>query len=163
MSALLDVLKDHPVHDYAAGQTVIEQNDATGALYILITGSVEIVKDDILVAKSADPGAIFGDLAALLGVPHTASVRTLMPSTFHILPDARSILRDHPRLCLHLCEVLATRLDSVNKYLVDVKKQFVGHDHLSMVDQVLDALMHRHPRPRITPRVSTLQNPEVLD
>jgi CRP/FNR family cyclic AMP-dependent transcriptional regulator len=53
---------------------------------------------------------------------------------------------------LHICELLARRLDALNKYLVDVKQQFEGHDHLGMVDQVLETLMHRHPRPRSTSR-----------
>ncbi len=159
MSLVLDTLTDQPLKTFAAGETVIEQGNHTGALYVLTAGSVQVVKDGIIVAKSADPGAIFGDLAALLGVPHTAEVRTLTASTFHVVTDARAFLRDNPSLCLHLCELLARRLDSVNKYLVDVKKQFAGHDHLSMVDEMLDTLMHRQPRERITPRASTLYDP----
>lgn len=159
MSAVLDALRDQPMQQFAAGETVIGQGSCTGALYVLTEGSVEVVKDGIIVAKSAEAGAIFGDLAALLGVPHTAAVRTLTPSSFHVVADARAFLRDNPPLCLHLCELLARRLDSVNTYLVDVKKQFAGHDHLSMVDEMLDALMHRQPRPRVTPRASTLRDP----
>jgi hypothetical protein len=37
----------------------------------------------------------------------------------------------------------------LNKYLVDVKRQFEGHDHLSMVDEVLEVLAHRQRRPRL--------------
>jgi hypothetical protein len=48
-----------------------------------------------------------------------------------------------------VARLLARRLDSLNKYLVDVKAQYEGHDHLGMVDEVLEALMHRHPRPRV--------------
>ena len=52
--------------------------------------------------------------------------------------------------------MLARRLDSVNNYLVDVKKQFAGHDHLSMVDEMLDTLMLRQPKRRVAPKASTL-------
>jgi hypothetical protein len=83
-------------------------------------------------------------------------VRALTPCTFRVVADARAFLRDHPPLCLHLCELLARRLDSVNVYLVDVKKQFTGHDHLGMVDQMLDTLMHRQPKKRVAPKASTL-------
>jgi hypothetical protein len=34
----------------------------------------------------------------------------------------------------------------LNRYLVDVKAQYEGHDHLGMVDEVLETLMHRQPR-----------------
>jgi CRP-like cAMP-binding protein len=121
------------------------------------------VKDDVTVASASEPGAIFGDLSALLGIPHTATVRAVRASTFHVVPNPRAFLEQNPSACLHLCELLARRLDAVNKYLVDVKQQFAGHDHLGLVDSVLDTLMHRHPRQRIAPKQSTLRDPEVAD
>ena len=50
---------------------------------------------------------------------------------------------------MHVSEVLARRLDALNKYLVDVKQQFEGDDHLSMVDEVLEVLMNRQRRPPV--------------
>jgi CRP/FNR family cyclic AMP-dependent transcriptional regulator len=160
-AAVLDALRDQPVRQCAAGETVIEQGSTTGSLFVLSEGAVQVVKDEIIVAKSSESGAIFGDLAVLLGVPHTAAVRTLRPSTFHVVADGRAFLQEHPALCYSLCETLARRLDSVNNYLVDVKKQFVGHDHLAMVDEMLDTLMHRQPKKRVMPSASTLRDPEV--
>jgi CRP/FNR family transcriptional regulator, cyclic AMP receptor protein len=77
--------------------------------------------------------------------------------------NPRDFLHENPPVCLHLCEMLARRLDAVNKYLVDVKQQFAGHDHLAMLDGVLDTLMHRQPRPRVAPAPSTLRDPEIPD
>lgn len=163
MTAILKVLQDHPVRSLAAGETLLAQGDSTGLLLVLIEGQVEVVKDDVTVATVSEPGAIFGDLSALLGIPHTAAVRAMRASSFHVVADPRAFLERNPSACLHLCELLAKRLDAVNKYLVDVKKQYEGHDHLGMVDGVLDALMHRHPRPRVAPRESTLRDPEIAD
>ncbi|MGB8167449.1 MAG: cyclic nucleotide-binding domain-containing protein [Chthoniobacteraceae bacterium] len=163
MSAILDALRDQPVRTFAIGETVLDQGESTGLLFVLIEGGVEVVKDNVTVATASEPGAIFGDLSALLGLPHTAAVRTTRPSRFHCVTNARAFLEQNPSMCLHLCELLARRLDSLNKYLVDVKQQFAGHDHLGLVDSVLDTLMHRHPRPRVTPRASTLRDPEIAD
>lgn len=163
MSAILEALRDHPVSHFAAGETVLEQGARTGLLYVLIEGAVEVTKDDVSVATASEPGVIFGDLAALLGVPHTAAVRATRASSFHVVTDPRAFLHESPPVCLHLCELLARRLDAVNKYLVDVKQQFAGHDHLAMVDGVLDTLMHRQPRQRVAPSKSTLRDPEIPD
>jgi len=163
VSAILTVLRDYPVRTFAAGETLFEQGARTGLLFILVEGTVEVVKDDVTVASASEPGAIFGDLSALLDVPHTATVRAVRASTFHVVADPRAFLEQNPPACLHLCELLARRLDAVNKYLVDVKQQYAGHDHLGMVDKVLDTLMHRHPRQRIAPKQSTLRDPEVAD
>ena len=162
-SSILATLQDHPVQQFAVGEVLIEQGDSTGRLFILIEGGVEVIKDGVTVAKASEAGAIFGDLSALLGVPHTAAVRTMRPSSFHVVADARSFLEHHPSVGLHLCRLLARRLDAVNKYLVDVKQQFSGHDHLAMLDGMLDTLMHRQPRERVVPKESTLRDPEVTN
>ena len=47
---------------------------------------------------------------------------------------------------LHVAELLARRIDTLNRYLIDVKNQYEGHDHLGMVDDVLGSLMHRQPK-----------------
>jgi CRP/FNR family cyclic AMP-dependent transcriptional regulator len=163
MSLILAALRDHPVRHFAEGETLLAQDGRTGLLYVLIEGAVEVAKDDIPVATAAEPGAVFGDLSALLGVPHTATVRATRASSFHVVTNPRVFLEQSPVVCLHLCELLARRLDAVNKYLVDVKQQFAGHDHLGMVDGVLDTLMHRQPRPRVIPRESTLRAPEAIN
>jgi len=161
MSSVLDVLRGHPVRTYAVGEAVLTQGERTGLLYVLVSGGVVVMKDDVEVARVADPGAIFGDLSALLNVPHTASVRALRESSFHLVTDPKAFLSQHPAVCLQLCELLARRLDSLNKYLVDVKQQFAGDGHLGMVDDVLDTLMHRQPRKRVAPKPSTLAGDEV--
>jgi len=163
MVTLLASLQDQPVQEFAAGDILIGQGDCTGLLYILIEGTVEVTKDGVSVTKSNEPGAIFGDLAALLGEPHTAAVRALTPARFHVVVEAKEFLEQHPAVNLHLCKLLARRLDAVNQYLVDLKQQFAGHDHLGMVDGMLDMLMHRQPRERVVPKRSTLRDPEVED
>lgn len=163
MDFLFSALQAHPVKHYNTGDHVLSQGENTGYLYFLIDGAVEVVKDDVVVAKVNERGAIFGDLSALMGVPHTAAVRAVMPATFHVVDEPAEFLQQNPVVTLHLCRMLARRLDSMNKYLVDVKQQFSGHDHLAMLDGMLDTLMHRQPRERQRPKASTLLDPDVQD
>ena len=163
MPSILETLADRPVRQFTAGEIVLDQGDRTGLLYFLIEGSVEVVKDEVVVATASRPGDVFGDLAALLDVPHTAAVRTTKESRFYVVEGGREYLERTPAVAVHLCELLARRLDSLNKYLVDVKRQYAGDDRLGMVDDVLDTLMHRHPRPRVAPKAQTLRDPQVLD
>lgn len=163
MSPFLDTLHDQPVRSFAEGDVVISQGNSTGSLYVLIEGIAEVTKDGVAVTRTNEPGAIFGDLSALLGVPHTAEVRAAAPSRFHVVADARGYLERHPAMTLHLCRLLARRLDSLNQYLVNLKHQFAGHDHLGMVDGMIDLLMLRQPRERVAPRTSTLRDPNVAD
>ena len=160
---MLELLQDREVRRFDAGEVVLQQGETTGRLYFLIEGAVAVVKDDVVVATASQPGVVFGEMAALLGGPHTATVRALRPCAFHIVTDPREFFRHQPGACLFVCELLARRLDSLNRYLVDVKHQFEGHDHLGMVDQVLETLMHRQPRERVRPAESTVRHAEHAD
>jgi CRP-like cAMP-binding protein len=163
MSAILDSLKDQPLRRFAAGEIVLEEGASTGLLFFLAEGAVEVVKGDVQVATASEPGAVFGELSAFLGTPHTATVRATQPCAFYVVENPLTALEATPKLCLHVCELLARRLDALNKYLVDVKHQYEGHDHLGMVDSVLETLMHRHPRKVIRPSESTIRKSELPD
>ncbi len=163
MSAILESLQGHERRNFDAGQLVIRQGEQTGALYFLIEGAVEVLKDDVRVATASEPGLVFGELAILLGGAHTASVRAVKPCAFYIVEQPRELLKSSPALCLHISELLARRLDTLTKYLVDVKHQFEGHDHIGMVDEVLEALLHRQPSTRVRPKESTIRHGQLPD
>jgi CRP/FNR family cyclic AMP-dependent transcriptional regulator len=149
MTQLLGILSTLPRREFAAGETVIAENSTTGMLFFLITGEVEVYKGEVPLASTSEPGSVFGEMSVLLGTSHRASVRAVEPSSFWVVEDGRQFLQNHPAVSMHVSEVLARRLDALNKYLVDVREQFEGHDHLSMVDEVLEVLMHRQRRPPV--------------
>ena len=66
-----------PLASYGAGETVLTEGTKTGRLLILKSGAVSIVKSGTEIDQVAEPGAVFGELSALLDQPHTADVRTL--------------------------------------------------------------------------------------
>jgi hypothetical protein len=47
-------------------------------------------------------------------------------------------------------------------FLVDVKQQFQGNEHLGMVDDVLETLMHRQPVKRVKPSWAQLPQKDGL-
>ena len=158
---IIDSLHGREIRDFSTGEVVIEQGGAIDCLYFLIEGSVEVVKDNTPVALASQPGVVFGEMSVLLGTAPTATVRALSPCRFYLVENPRQFLQESPGMCLHVCTLLARRLDSLNKYLVDVKAQFEGHDHIGMVDEVLETLLHRQPRNRVRPRESTIHHGEV--
>lgn len=146
MPSLLELVASCPRRQAAAGDVVLEQGAPASVLLVLLDGEVEVLRDETRVARSAEPGAIFGEMAVLLGAPCTATVRALKPSTFAVMPEPDRFLRESPDVARQVAVLLARRLDALNRYLIDVKRQYEGHDHLGMVDEVLDTLMHRQPK-----------------
>ena len=140
---ILDFLASHSSREFAAGEVIIAQDAQGGELLVLMSGEVEVLRDGVRVAKARERGVVFGEMSVLLGRPATATVRAITPAVLSVIENPRQFLIEHPEVSLYVAELLARRLDSLNKYLVDVKRQYEGHDHLGMVDDVLDALMNR--------------------
>jgi CRP-like cAMP-binding protein/Zn-dependent protease len=60
------------------GETIIEQGEAGEAFYAIRSGRMEVLKDDVEVG-TVGPGSYVGEVALLLDVPRTATVRALTP------------------------------------------------------------------------------------
>ena len=139
-----------PLDRFKPGEILIPEGPGLDRMYVLAVGEVEVLRGDTQVADIAIPGAIFGEIAALLGGPHTATVRAVTDVTAFRIENARSTLMDHKELSFHVSTVLARRLTDATIYLADLKRQFADRaDHFGMVDQVLDTLVQRQ-RPAVT-------------
>jgi CRP-like cAMP-binding protein len=125
--AMLQKLSSLPIEAYQTGETVLARGTTTGKLLVMIEGVVEVVRDGTRIAEVAEPGAVFGELALLLDRPHTADVRALTPSTFHVA-DGRAILRVDSTTTLYVAVVLAQRLTTVNRHLVEVRARMAKTD-----------------------------------
>ena len=148
MSDILTPLQKLPVRRFDLGDTVLEAGRQSGVLLVLIEGALEVRKNGVLVDLVKEPGSVMGEIAALLNVAHTADVVAVLPSSLYVIEDPRNFLREHPDFHLHVSELLAKRLGNLVQYLADVKQQFSDHDHIGMVDTVLDKLIHKQPRKR---------------
>src|SRR5260370_39752988 len=104
----------------------MHEGGTTGHLYVLIEGRLEVLKGDTVVASIAEPGAVLGEMSALLDQPHTATVRAAADSTIYEFSDAASCLREQPELALLIARMLAQRLNVANTYLSDVNRPYAG-------------------------------------
>jgi CRP/FNR family transcriptional regulator, cyclic AMP receptor protein len=128
-----------PLVTYQPGETVIADGSRTGRLLILRKGSVAIVKEDTEIAKVAEPGAVFGELSVLLNQPHTADVRALETSQFHVA-NASTLLAQNPVAVLYVATTLAHRLDGANQALIHLKHQLLTGEPNSVVAKTVSKM-----------------------
>jgi CRP/FNR family transcriptional regulator, cyclic AMP receptor protein len=127
-----------PLVTYRTGDTVLGAGLNTGRLLIIKTGAVAILKDGVEIAKVDQPGAVLGELSALLDQPHIADVRALADSQFHVA-DARVLEKD-PMALLHVARILARRLVAADSGIVELKKQLQAGQSAGMVRKMLDKI-----------------------
>ena len=128
-----------PLASYGAGETVLAEGTKTGRLLILKSGAVGIFKGDIEFAQVAEPGAVFGELSALLDAPHSADVRALEKSEFHVA-DATALLGQDPAALLYVAMMLARRLDGANQMFLELKNQLASGEPPGLIDATLDKI-----------------------
>jgi len=140
-------VEDLPARSYAPGEVIIEEGKPAGGLYFLSSGTVSVTKDGVEVHKINVPGAIFGEMSYLLDCEATATVTAHTACELRLVEDHGAFIREHPETALYIARILAARLDSVVRYLVDLKAQFKDYqDHFGMVDNIIDSIITRHPR-----------------
>ncbi len=127
-----------PLASYGPGETVVSEGTRTGQLLILKAGVVSIVKGGTEIAKVTQPGAVFGELSVLLNQPHTADVRTVETSQFHVA-DAASLLQD-PAALLYVAMVLAQRLDGANQAFLELKNQLLAGEPPGLIDKTIERI-----------------------
>lgn len=138
-AALQKRLAALPLANYSAGETVLTEGTRTGRLLILKRGAVSIVKGGTEIAKVAEPGAVFGELSALLDRPHTADVRSVGASEFYVA-DATGLMVQDPVVLLYISTLIARRLDSANEALLELKNQLRLGEPASAIGKTVEKI-----------------------
>ena len=148
---LLAFIDDVAVESVAAGAVLIAEGTHPEQMLVLVTGEVVIEHDGVPFARIDTPGAVFGEMSAVLGRPASATVRAVGSVQVRVVSDPLGFLTERPGAALAVLRTTASRLDGLTRYLVDVKRQFadVG-GHLGLVDQILDQLVHHQGLPART-------------
>jgi CRP-like cAMP-binding protein len=103
---------------YPAGTELISQGGRTGSLIVLKDGEVEVLRDDRLVFSTRQPGAVFGEISVLLGLAHSATVRSVTDVEVFVIDDALNVLEAHPPWLMQIARLLAQRVNATTEQLV---------------------------------------------
>lgn len=99
---------------------ILNEGDRTDTLYVILEGRVKIFVADAegseVIFFTQGPGEYFGEMILDEG-PRSASVMTLEPSRFLIVPkaDIKEFLLGNPAFALHLIEKLIQRVRSLTE------------------------------------------------
>lgn len=141
MPDLLELTTDLPEIDLAVGDTLVTDGGRTGSIWVLISGSLDVLKDGVRINTIDRPGAAFGEVAVLLGSNHSATVVAATPCRLRYARDGEAFLLSHPEILRHVAAGLAERLDIVTSYLADLRNQYAGVPGIDMVSDVLGKLV----------------------
>jgi len=107
------VVKNCRWKTYGSGEQIIDQHSDSRDIFFVVEGRVRVVNYSLsgreITFDDLEPGSHFGELAAIDGLPRSASVMALSEARIASLPadQFRNIILQHPTIALKLMKHLA--------------------------------------------------------
>lgn len=141
MTSLAALAATLPLETLAPGTHLTTEGTSSGQLYILEKGRLTVQRDGVALASIDEPGAIIGEMAALLGIPHSATVIADGEAKVRVVADALGTLAQNAEFALHLATIACARLNATSALLVELKSQAVGKTReQALMSRILMAL-----------------------
>jgi len=111
--------------EVSPGQTIIEQGEEGSGFFVLQSGTLEVYKDDILLAVLMYPGTIFGEMGDILGRPRSCTVKAKNKAsiTFYQTENLDALVKENPDIAVKIIRTLASRLDRTTQKLIDTARE----------------------------------------
>ena len=139
-SALRALAPHGVVRSFAKNTVVVNEGDETDSLYILLSGRVKayVSEEDgrEVVLSTVGVGDYFGELV-LDGGPRSASVMTLEPCRFFVIPrgDIEGLLDRNPVFARHLIRMLIAKVRSLTQKVLDLALKDVYGRFVKFIDE----------------------------
>lgn len=143
MKHMLALSAHLPEVEFAPGEAIVREGDSAGALWVLVSGALQIRKGSVLVNTVTRPGALIGEISLLLDSVYSATVEATAHCVMRHAADGRALLASDPAITTLVAVGLAERLHFVTTYLADLKHQYGDAPGLSMIPDVLRQLSQR--------------------
>jgi CRP/FNR family cyclic AMP-dependent transcriptional regulator len=143
MDEMLALSAHLPKQVFETGDTVVREGEPGGSIWVLAAGALQVSKAGVVVNHIIRPGAIVGEVSALLHCAYSATVVATERSVLHHAVNGPALLDSHPAIARLVAVGLAERLNFVTTYLADLKAQYADVPGLHMVSAVLRELSER--------------------
>lgn len=121
-------------------ELVIDIDDTSTDVLFVVSGLVRVIhraeNGKQVILGELGPGAVFGEMAAIDGVPRSASVTTLEPTRLATMPASAfmDILVSEPDVCRDVLAMLTRRIRTLNRQLSE-------HAYLTAVERLYAELL----------------------
>lgn len=123
MPGLSALTQSLPLETLLPGTHLTTEGTRSGHLYVLESGRLKVTRRGVTLASIAEPGAIVGEMAVLLGTPHSATVIAETEASVRVMANAIEVLRHNAEFALHIATIACTRLDTTSALLVEMQNQ----------------------------------------
>ena len=109
---------------YPAGHLILDEGRKGGLLYILLSGRVQVEKDDTVLAQ-LKKGDFFGEMSIFNAAPLSASVRAVEECEILLLTQQQlyEAIAISPGVAVYMIRILCKRVNQMNETISDLQAQ----------------------------------------
>jgi CRP-like cAMP-binding protein len=97
------------------GEIIYQAGDASDAVYVLLSGQVDVIHDDVRLARLSC-GAVFGELGVLCARPRAKTLQAVSEASLLRIDKNLflELLQEMPQMAVALSRELGRRVDDMN-------------------------------------------------
>ena len=130
--------------EYPAGTYICREGEWGDSLYVIMHGSVSLVKDGIELGTFRRQGDCVGEMTLIDGQPRSASLRTTSDVRLLQLRSAsfESMLTAYPESCREILKVLSERLrEGLNVQIEAIRNEAAREQELILAEEIQQGLL----------------------
>jgi type IV pilus assembly protein PilB len=110
------------VEEYEDGDVIIQEGNKDRDFFKLVRGKVAVLRSGKKIAEITEPGEYFGEMAAILEEPRSASIIAAGRSTIKRYPGNKlgELIEKYPEVSKHLFRTLVERLHKTDRIVVQL-------------------------------------------
>lgn len=110
------------VEEYEDGDVIIQEGNKDKDFFKLIRGKVAVLRSGKKIAEITEPGEYFGEMAAILEEPRSASIISIGRCTIKRYPGNKlsELIEKYPEVSKHLFRTLVERLHKTDRIVVQL-------------------------------------------
>lgn len=115
-----------PQKTFRAGESIVWPGDGSKRIYLLLSGSTEVLADDVLVGRIDQPGALIGEIAALLDQDRTATVKATSETVCATIDDLGALAAQDKELYWEVTRDIARKYVTTLQTILTLKKAILA-------------------------------------
>jgi len=110
------------VEEYQDSETIIQEGNKDKDFFKLVRGKVAVLRGGKKIAEITEPGEYFGEMAAILDEPRSATLVAVGRATIKRYPGDKlgELIEKYPDVSRHLFKTLVTRLHKTDRIVVQL-------------------------------------------
>ena len=113
---LKDIIPFLKLKKFSKGSTILKKGAPAQHLYIILSGSVDVLDDKGVCLSHLKRGDVFGEMSLISGEPVGATIQVVETATIVFISgrNFKAVLNKFPSIQLYLAQLLARRLANAN-------------------------------------------------